>query len=202
MSLLCISNSDAALLTGSARPCFTSLPPSMSLHKPPPPPPPLFLCICMPIVFFYAAHVLTMCSSSLFPHFTLLSLFCLIQILSHILSWYLILLQNDPHPLTHTYTQSHTVTCICVLSSWVLVFSYSNGVSRFVCAGRTYGVAKAALMYIWAAVFIGWDGQITLWCSRGYIWLSSAQSKTVAMHSLHTCICIQYVDKHTRNINH
>lgn len=167
---LCLSTSDAALLNGSARPCLTSLPPSSSLKATSPSASPFFLGICICIGFFFspAAHVLTMCSSSLLPGLSLLPLFSLIHFLSCILTWCLSLLQDDHPSPPYTHTGS-------------------NSVSRFVCAGRTHGLAMAALMYIWAAVLIG-RGSQTLWCSEGCIRLSDAQSKTVTMQP-----CMDYI---------
>ena len=146
------------------------------LSKPPPPPLPLFsLSICICIVFFFspAAHVLTMCSSSLLPALSLLPPISLIHFLSCILTWRLSLLQDDHPPHTHTHTH--------------IFFTGSNSVSRFVCADRTHGMAMAAVMYVWAAVLIG-RGSQTLWCGEGCIRLSDAQSKTVTMQP-----CTHYI---------
>lgn len=69
-SVVCRSTSDAALLTGSAHPFLTSLPPTVSLCHPSPPLLPsswFFLCIFYSSVIFFnthAVHVHTMCCTS------------------------------------------------------------------------------------------------------------------------------------------
>lgn len=104
LSLLCRSNSDAALLTGSG-PSQPNIPPALcvSPSQPPHPPPffPLYIRITSVKTFFRAAHVLTMCSSSPFPILSLLPLSCLIHFLSSILPYSL--LQNDSHPPSHPH---------------------------------------------------------------------------------------------------
>lgn len=181
------SSGDAVPLSGSTRPCLTSLPPSFSLQSAPlhsffP------VCICISIET-HTAHVLTMCCCSLLPVHSLLPLFLTHFSVMHPFSVLHSCCKMTPPPSSHT----RAIPCICFLSCWLDFFFLPHTVMVLVglYALAGHGVAKAAHMYYWAPVFIGWYGQ-TLWCCKGYC-------PEVPNQRLLLCgqACITYIHLHT-----
>lgn len=174
-------------------PSLPHIPPTI-LFSPIRSPLPLFpVCICISIET-HTAHVLTMCCRSLLPVHSLLPLFLTHFSVMHPFSVLHSCCKMTPPPSSHTRALS--LGFLSYHAGLIFFFPHTVMVLVGLYAMAGHGVAKAAHMYYWAPVFIGWYGQ-TLWCCKGYCPEMPNQRLLLCGQACITYIHLYIVHRHT-----